>query len=60
MMLSSPKPISDTDPAIAPATMETSPSTLLYAMVKYSSRWPRRTSRTAVGRGRRRHHSIIR
>ena len=27
MMLSSPKPISETDPAIAPATIETSPST---------------------------------
>ena len=33
----------DTDPAINPATMETRPSTLLYPMVKYSSRWPRRT-----------------
>ena len=29
MMLSSPKPISETDPAIIPATMETSPSRLL-------------------------------
>ena len=38
MMLSSPKPISETDPAIAPATIETSPSRLLYPMVKYSSR----------------------
>src|ERR1017187_2285613 len=41
--LSRPKPISDTDPAINPATMETRPSTLLYPMVKYSSRWPWRT-----------------
>src|ERR1022692_2062866 len=41
--LSRPKPIRDTDPAITPATMETRPSTLLYPMVKYSSRWPRRT-----------------
>ena len=34
---------------INPATMETRPSTLLYAMVKYSSRWPRPTSSRRFG-----------
>jgi hypothetical protein len=49
MMLSSPNPISETDPAMAPATIETSPSRLLYPIVKYSSRCPRRTSSRRFG-----------
>ena len=45
MALSSPNPTSETEPAIRPAAIEITPSRQLYAMVKYSSRRPRRSQK---------------
>src|ERR1017187_4507411 len=42
--LSKPKPTRETDPDINPAIIEAEPSRLLYPIVKYSRRRPRRTS----------------
>src|SRR5947208_10557152 len=48
MKLSMPKPTREMLPAIAPATTATRPSRLFHAMVKYSSRFPRRATARRV------------